>query len=102
MEEIGKRVFDARNRKLWTQRELSDASGVMEATISRIENGRYKRRPTNDTLKALATALDVTVFWLVFGEDEGKASARIDRAEAGVPDTSSYLVEDDHILKDAA
>jgi transcriptional regulator with XRE-family HTH domain len=75
MDRIGDRVIDARNRKLWTQRELSEASGVMEATISRIENGKYKRRPTNDTLNALARALGVSVMWLAFGDDDSLKAA---------------------------
>jgi transcriptional regulator with XRE-family HTH domain len=48
----------------------------MIATISRIENGHHTRRPLTTTLTALATALDVTPEWLVFGDDlEGKAAA---------------------------
>jgi len=102
MEELGSRVREARDQKLWTQRELSEASGVMEATISRIENMRHRRRPTNETLKSLAEALGVSVRWLAFGDEQGKAPARSDRAEAGVPGTSSYLVKDTHILQEAA
>jgi transcriptional regulator with XRE-family HTH domain len=74
MQTIGDRVREARDRKLWTQRELSEATGIMEATISRIENGKYQRRPYRETLEALADALGVSVAWLVFGEDEQKTS----------------------------
>ncbi len=76
METLGERLRTARDRKLMTQRELSDQSGVMEATISRIENGKFRRRPFKETLESLATALDVSVTWLVFGEeDDLKAAA---------------------------
>ena len=102
MEELGSRLREARDQKLWTQRELSEASGVMEATISRIENMRHRRRPTNETLKSLAEALGVSVRWLAFGDEQGKAPARSDRAGVGVPDTGSYPVEDITILMGAA
>jgi len=75
METLGTRLRDARDRKFWTQRDLSEATGVMEATISRIENGKYRRRPTKETLVKLATALDISLEWLAFGEDQGKAAA---------------------------
>lgn len=76
MQTLGDRVRLARDRKLWTQRELSEATGIMEATISRIENGKYQRRPYRETLETLAETLDVSVSWLVFGEQDEKAPAR--------------------------
>jgi transcriptional regulator with XRE-family HTH domain len=76
LETLGNRLRWARDRKLWTQRELSVRSGIMEATISRIENNKHRRRPNTETLTALAEALGVSPYWLVFGEDdEGKAAA---------------------------
>lgn len=76
MQTLGERVRAARDRKLWTQRELSEATGIMEATISRIENGKYRRRPFRETLETLAEALDVSVSWLAFGERDGDPPAR--------------------------
>ncbi len=101
METLGDRVRTARDRKLWTQRELSGATGIMEATISRIENGKYQRRPFRATLEALARALDVSVEWIAFGDDQGKTPARSDRARAQTPDTLAG-VEDVFILAGAA
>ena len=76
METLGDRLRMARDRKLWTQRDLSEKSGIMEATISRIENGRHRRRPNTVTLNALAEALEVSALWLGFGDSEqGKAAA---------------------------
>lgn len=75
MDTIGERLRLARDRKLMTQRELSDLSGVMEATISRIENGKFRRRPFKETLESLSAALDVSVTWLVFGEDDDLKAA---------------------------
>ncbi len=85
MDTLGHRLRHARDRQLLTQRELSEASGVMEATISRIENDRFRRRPNKATLQALADALDVSLLWLVFGEDADaskKAAARASLAAA--------------------
>ncbi len=101
METLGARVRLARDRKLWTQRDLSDATGIMEATISRIENGKYRRRPFRATLEALARALDVSVEWIAFGDEQGKAPARSDRARAQTPDTLAG-VEGKIILPEAA
>ncbi|MGC4106439.1 MAG: helix-turn-helix transcriptional regulator [Thermomicrobiales bacterium] len=74
---LGERVRQERDRLLLTQQELSDLSGVTTVTISRIENGRGARRPTRATLKALADALGVDVYWLANGEEllEGKLAA---------------------------
>ncbi len=75
METLGERLRWARERKLLSQQDVSDRTGVMVATISRIENGRHSRRPLRVTLESLAEALDVSPTWLVFGEEEGKAAA---------------------------
>lgn len=69
MDSIGDRLRIARERKLLTQDELSERTGVMKATISRIENGKHANRPRAGTLRALADALEVDVFWLANGED---------------------------------
>lgn len=102
METLGDRVRTARDRKLWTQKELSDATGIMEATISRIENGKYRRRPFRATLEAIARALDVSVEWIAFGDDQGKAPARSDRAGAQTPDTPARVEGDTILLETAA
>lgn len=77
MDTIGARLRRARERKLITQADLSVASGVTEATISRIENGQSgPTRPS--TTRKLAQALGVDPVWLMFGEEdeaEGKAAA---------------------------
>lgn len=47
-----------------TQVQLSQNSGISQANIVHIENGRNSRLRT-DTARALAAALNVTVAWLV-------------------------------------
>jgi len=48
-----------RRQKGWSQKDLADASGVGQDTISGIEKGRHEPRPS--TLRKLAEALDVEV-----------------------------------------
>lgn len=86
MESIGARLRAAREWRLKTQEELSQMTGVTEATISRIENDRGEQRPRLSTIKRLADALDVDPAWIMFGEDAGKASGRSDRPDAESPD----------------
>ena len=79
MSTIGERVRRARDRRVWTQEDLSRASGVPVVTISRIENDRPENRPRQSTIRRLADALGVDPAWLLLGEDgerpEGKAAA---------------------------
>jgi transcriptional regulator with XRE-family HTH domain len=60
-----------RRRRLLTQGELAEKSGVGVATIARIEAGQGARL---STLRKLAVALDITAEQLL-GEEQGKAAA---------------------------
>ena len=55
-------------KKFWTQKELAEASGVSQVTISFIENG--VSLPMDITLAKLANALDCEIEDLREGEDE--------------------------------
>ena len=57
MQVDGMKLREARERRLLTQTELSKLSGVMVATISRIETGQ--QQPRIPTVRKLARALDV-------------------------------------------
>ncbi len=69
MATIGERLRFARDRKVWTQADLAQESGVPVVTISRIENGYHRSQPYPSTLKKLAGALGVDAGWLRFGSD---------------------------------
>ncbi|MDP9470572.1 MAG: helix-turn-helix domain-containing protein [Chloroflexota bacterium] len=73
----GAKLRQARERRLITQPELSDLSGVMVATISRIENGLQQPRiPTVRKLaKALGVEADELIDWQSEAEETGKAAA---------------------------
>ena len=73
----GAKLRRARERLLMTQPELSQKSGVMVATISRIENGMQD--PRIPTVRKLAKALGVNAEDLIVwddGEQTKKAAAR--------------------------
>jgi transcriptional regulator with XRE-family HTH domain len=63
---VGDRLSHARRRAGLTREQLAVASGLSWAAITQIETGR-RANPRADTLRALATALDVTVEYLVGG-----------------------------------
>ena len=70
--ELAQRIKVLRNRKGFSQEELSEKTGLSLRTIQRIENGETE--PRGDSLKRLASAFDVTsdeiVDWTV-QEDKG-------------------------------
>ena len=63
---LGHNLKEQRQKKSLNQKDLSDRSGVSQATISRIETGRV-RQPGSSALKNLADALDVSIDSLMNG-----------------------------------
>lgn len=57
---FGNRVRLLREKNHWSQKELSDISGITQATISRIESGKSKELGSF-TLRNLARVLGVTM-----------------------------------------
>jgi transcriptional regulator with XRE-family HTH domain len=82
-EEIGKRIKQARLAKGLKQHELGRLSGVSESAVSQWESGRIKQI-MGPTLRKLASALKVSIDWLLEGED---APAR---AEDDAPDSLAW------------
>jgi transcriptional regulator with XRE-family HTH domain len=70
--ELAKRIKELRNRKGFSQEELSEKSGLSLRTIQRIENGETE--PRGDSLKRLSVAFEVNpdelIDWTVL-EDRG-------------------------------
>jgi transcriptional regulator with XRE-family HTH domain len=68
---LGDRLKRERERKQWSQNELSRLSGVRQALISELESGK-KRDTTGSVLKRLARALGVTMDYLggMYEEEE--------------------------------
>lgn len=55
----GEKIRALRNKRRWTQKELSLTSGIDQSLISDLENNK-KTGPRIDTMVALARALGVT------------------------------------------
>jgi transcriptional regulator with XRE-family HTH domain len=64
------RIQEFRELKHWSQRELAEASGVRQATISKAESGGGINLAT---LEALADALGVNASLLIHHEPNAKA-----------------------------
>jgi transcriptional regulator with XRE-family HTH domain len=71
---MGRRIEEARRRKLWTQAELAERANVSLITVTRLENDA-STNPRMSTIKAIAMALSADPAWLLFGDDEKKAAA---------------------------
>lgn len=76
---VGRALRDLREQNSKTARDLSTASGVSAAMISRIENGQVS--PSLTTLGALASALQVPIVSLL--RETGKATADITHVKQG-------------------
>src|SRR6266851_2191012 len=66
---IGKRLFELRTAKRFSQGEIEKRTGLLRCYVSRVENGHTV--PSLETLEKLAMALEVEVYQLFFA-GEGK------------------------------
>lgn len=66
---VNQRVREIRRYRRLEGRELAKSAGVSPAAISLIESKRKLRIPRVDTLQKIASALDVTVGFLLGEED---------------------------------
>lgn len=65
---IGKRVKDRLNTLEWRESELARKSGVPRQTINKVTSGEIKS-PRAEILEPMASALGVTIDWLVTGKE---------------------------------
>jgi transcriptional regulator with XRE-family HTH domain len=97
MEESGRRVFaerlrDARERlRGLTQAQLAEKTGLPSTSISHFENPKGTRKPSIDSLRRLAIALDVTTDYLL-----GRSNDHV-----GMPVAEDALNRDIQNLTDA-
>ena len=85
--ELAHRLIKARSAFGWSQADLSEASGVAAAQISRYESGRNQPRP--HIIAKLAKALAVSTRWLT------NQSEQVDTPEVDVqelPDGSAIML----------
>ena len=89
------RLKAARDLRKWSQSELAGRAGLPPRTIAHFEAG--SRKPSFDTLRRLATALEVTTDYLLGRVDDPGL------AEAGDPlyrDVGRLTGEDRELAKD--
>jgi len=75
---FGKRLRQARNRKRLTQNQVANMLGIDFTTISKYENN--KSQPDHEILRELASVYEVSLDWLLTGEqadEKGKSPNRI-------------------------
>ena len=63
-DDVGVRVVLARTKRGWSQKALSDKTGLSQKTLSLVEKGRSQRLYA-DTVVRLAKALEVSTDWLL-------------------------------------
>ncbi len=68
---IGDRLQAIRESKTMTQRDLAALTGLSQLYVSRVESG--ETRPTIDALERWASALQVSMHHIFFGEDQQPA-----------------------------
>ncbi len=66
---FGQRLREARTARNWTQEQLAKESGVTAAVISHFETGT-RQRASADNLVKLATALSISVDYLLGRTDQ--------------------------------
>ena len=78
---VGEKIKQARKAKKLTQVELAELAGVHSNHLSRLERGVFQ--PSVDVLRSLASALDVSVDFLLSEEEESITEVHLaDRAVA--------------------
>lgn len=80
---VGRRIREARERKVWTHRDLAGALGVTSQSISAWETGA--RRPSTEAVARIARALDVPVSFLYGSEAAANEDEAILHAARRVP-----------------
>lgn len=89
---IGKKISSIRKAKDWTIKELSERASVTPSMLSQLERGLAN--PSINTLKAIASALEVQLFTF-FIEDEPKDNLVVkpsDRMQVILPSESQELI----------
>ncbi|MBB6674834.1 helix-turn-helix domain-containing protein [Cohnella nanjingensis] len=92
---FGKRLKQARNDKQMTQNEVAGALGLDFTTISKYENN--KSQPDNETLRELAGMYEVSLDWLLTGEEkpeEAPNHIRVNGEEETLTEEEAMYLQD--------
>jgi len=94
---LGRNLREQRQKQSLKQKDLSDRSGVSQATISRIETGRV-RQPGSSALRSLADALDVSIDSLM--NDNGHSAQAPKSPLHQIAETlNAFVVEENGCLR---
>lgn len=80
--EIGQRIRDARSRAGLTQPALGEVLGVEKAAISKYEAGEAKRGVPIEFLIRIAKKCNVTLDWLITGDNPKPPPEPLDNGDA--------------------
>jgi len=89
---IGENIKAMREMRDMKRSELIERSGVSSAQLGRIEKGEQKN-PTIETLVAIATALNVSIDELVFGQ-ENESSLYLQKAIESLPEERKKFIKE--------
>ncbi len=101
---IGGNIKKNRNSKGLTQKELAEKANISRSYLADVERNRYN--PSIDTLKSLASALDINLIDLLNGSNNNQKQEieeldedirRIERARKNMPERDKKRMMD--ILK---
>ena len=79
MTQLGIRILNLRKKKNWSQSELGKMIGVTYTQIGRYET--KGAQPSAEVLKKIASALDTTTDYLMYGDKDEKARAALEDTE---------------------
>lgn len=88
---IAARVVEARQAKHWTRADLAAATGLSTTTVKRIELNQFT--PRLATVRRLATALDVPLWWLLDDDNRVLPGTVIEEAIRGLLPTPLLIGE---------
>ena len=92
---FAERLREVRDKRGLTQVELGTKAGIPGTSIAHMEAG--SRKPSFDSLRRLATALEVTTDYLLGRVDEAKI---VQEGDVLFRDLEKISVEDRQLLKD--
>lgn len=91
VEDFGDRVNGLRVERGWSQTHLSEATGINQSTISKLERGTVL--PTREQAELMATAFGVRPGWMLYGDGSphlGETDAEREAAAFNAGRLSAY------------
>ncbi|MFS1582506.1 MAG: helix-turn-helix domain-containing protein [Candidatus Arsenophonus phytopathogenicus] len=91
MPHLGERIKNIRGTLNLSQQDLAEKSGISKTQISRIENGE-QNNPQIRTVISIATALNLTIEELIFGE-ESTTNSYLTQAISRLPNEDQKMIK---------